>query len=1095
MKAFLNGMIRLSIMICFFYIYSVGVNAASLTIETTWENSCNRVDTVDLWDGWNIRHFSLHADRHVNIGRTEVYKDNERIEFHDTVFYANPRWLWWYSASPCATHSRIASADFESNILSLRFDAFNPQGGSTGTYATTTRAKLDTNPLQLSIWKQFIDSLSVSSYAIGSGFNHAMKLNMKNSGAHAWWASRRVEAFLNGSDAKIWSTLRSSYYYGHRGCDILDIAQTDDDYIVNFTCELTYTKTTSAINGAWFTQVYDYVWNFSVSKERYDLCQYNQELCEEELPTPILLGQYIESPFLTREEVEIGSQIGKYQSGSGMIFTADIENPDNNEYKLVIKYLRNGTEYTHTGATQSGTTLETTLTYQGTGSYIWNAAVASVDETRITDFVEFGENTSTDTDFVLFEGFEPYPFGYKFRNSSLPEWELNGGILWTNRYEYWTPDNRTKLPGNKWDIFHAAFDTSNIEDDERLLFNAFESLGLNRTLPGIFDNGTCYGLSLATVMNEYHPDYLYNNYQIFYSKVAWKNMYNTLNIDWSIYDDPNTSEDDGILEALYAMHLSQKSVKSQDLLDNTSIRDTTNIINELKNNPWKPYLFAFAATSASGIEQWHILVAYRIEELDDGTHRIYVWDNNVPYPNDEEDFAYKQYFIIDTEWNWENSYYEWWEITQTILVDIDDLYNGWDKSYVMGFNGDDTLLTFSWESSLMVIDEQWNRTGFLWATLLEEIPNANIVTDYLSPIGGTSDTNWKQIYLPQKIDDFTIHINWVVDEDYTLMIAGGDYYTKVEWVSTSSGQTDTFTSTRTGLEIDFDDTKTGNYNLLTDNFYNSGTGTVYLDSIQSTSSAQQYSFDWTKVRANDTDAVIYTIDEDNNGLFDETPVNLPPVYQDLVAPTTTIELDGNETPTSTGSTYYDTVNITLTATDNTDGSGLKETYYAIWTGTWELTYLPYTDTLTINGVGEYTFNYYSVDNLWNVEDNKVVDFTLIEQPETYTGKISGYTFFDADQDQVWDSDEKTNAWWKICIDENGNGTCEENLETFMVTNNTWYYEFDWLATGNYTILVVPRQNWTITTPTIASYIISLSNGEVVTDKNFWNYKEKSKGKK
>mgnify|MGYP003840370673 CR=1 FL=1 len=76
---------------------------------------------------------------------------------------------------------------------------------------------------------------------------------------------------------------------------------------------------------------------------------------------------------------------------------------------------------------------------------------------------------------------------------------------------------------------------------------------------------------------------------------------------------------------------------------------------------------------------------------------------------------------------------------------------------------------------------------------------------------------------------------------------------------------------------------------------------------------------------------------------------------------------------------------------------------------------------------------------------------------------------------------------------NNNGTCEENIEPFMVTNNTWYYEFDWLATGTYTILIVPRQNWTITTPTIANYTINLSNGEVVTDRNFWNYKAKCTG--
>ena len=134
------------------FLFSIGISHATI-IETTWEDNCNREDTIELWDGFSVKHISLQADRHVNIGRTEIYQNNERIDFHDTVFYANPRWTWWYSAPACATHSRISTATFNNGILNLTFDSFNPQGGSTWNYATTTRPRLNSNPLQINIWK------------------------------------------------------------------------------------------------------------------------------------------------------------------------------------------------------------------------------------------------------------------------------------------------------------------------------------------------------------------------------------------------------------------------------------------------------------------------------------------------------------------------------------------------------------------------------------------------------------------------------------------------------------------------------------------------------------------------------------------------------------------------------------------------------------------------------------------------------------------------------------------------------------------------------------------------------------------------------
>ncbi|MDD2907318.1 MAG: hypothetical protein PHH98_01625 [Candidatus Gracilibacteria bacterium] len=84
------------------------------------------------------------------------------------------------------------------------------------------------------------------------------------------------------------------------------------------------------------------------------------------------------------------------------------------------------------------------------------------------------------------------------------------------------------------------------------------------------------------------------------------------------------------------------------------------------------------------------------------------------------------------------------------------------------------------------------------------------------------------------------------------------------------------------------------------------------------------------------------------------------------------------------------------------------------------------------------------------------------------------------------------AGWKVCIDKNNNNDCEENIETFNVTNNNGYYEFDGLITGTYIIKLIPHQNWEITNPTSGKYNIILGNGQVKDNNNFGAYKTKGK---
>ena len=196
---------------------------------------------------------------------------------------------------------------------------------------------------------------------------------------------------------------------------------------------------------------------------------------------------------------------------------------------------------------------------------------------------------------------------------------------------------------------------------------------------------------------------------------------------------------------------------------------------------------------------------------------------------------------------------------------------------------------------------------------------------------------------------------------------------------------------------------------------------------------------------------------------------------------------------STGS-YIETVKINLNALDNEWWSWIDNTYYAIWTNTWTLDYTTYSGSIIINWLWDYTLNYYSVDKFGNIEENKTINFTLTERPETYSWIISWFVYDDSNNNWVQETTEKLMAWWKVCIDKNNNWTCEESTEPFILTNNDWFYEFNWLPKWLYKIIEIPHTNWNIISPTNMYFDVNLWIGQEIINKNFGNYKYKGNKK-
>ncbi|NVP17847.1 hypothetical protein HUU51_03975 [Candidatus Gracilibacteria bacterium] len=714
--------------------------------------------------------------------------------------------------------------------------------------------------------------------------------------------------------------------------------------------------------------------------------------CEQQpiqIPIPTNLKQYIQSPYIEkREEIQVGSKIGKFQSGSGVIFELELDNPESKELKIKIELYEKLSGNTRVlNSDFLNVTGKRTFTIPlEAGDYTWKLRLEDT-QGNTSDWKEFGNN-GIDIDFSIFEGFEPYPYGFNFENGTPNNGMLTGGI---SGFEVGNYDLRFKISGRKWNIFYKAFDTSEIENDKRKLFDMFESLGLNNDIT-LFDNGSCFGLSTLALLkyqDDYFkskniPNYLEQNHNRLYTKIKNGNIYDlisnpssTLNQNWNTYSDD--------LEDIFAFHLSGNSKNNIDLNDagvprnfiGKLIFNPNKILETLKNNPDKKYILNFE-WEKNGKKYGHSVIPYRV----DG-NRIYIYDNVVKFPFiDTEKYgilkSYEQY--IEIQDNGKIIIKSWPEINENDftligLMDIEEMNNNGKKSIPKGFNDTDTLYILRGNSDLLITDINGNKTGYKNGEIYDEIQGTRVLVNYS---GDSTDDTWKQIYLPQKLENLTIEINGKTDENYDLMIAGGDYYTKLEGITTSLGQTDVFNISRENIKIDLDDikTSTGTYNILVDDFQNNGTGSIYLHQLETIKEKQELNIDWNKVINNIDNSISYFIDTNNDGTYDI----------------------------------------------------------------------------------ESTFN-------------------SLPKSENETGSISGRVI-----------SSPSNAGYKVCLDINNNGKCEENIEPFIVTDNTGNYKFDNLNKGSYNIIQEPRNNWEIIKPLDKKYTIKLNNGQNIVNLNFENSK-------
>lgn len=704
------------------------------------------------------------------------------------------------------------------------------------------------------------------------------------------------------------------------------------------------------------------VYNRAISEPEVQSLYY--ELAKPAKPTN--LNQQIQSPGLEVQKVKQGEKVWKYQSGSWIILSANTNNTESS--RLVADVYRIGDDYPKEFYSEYSTVWakELTIPYRWAWDYYWKIRTETADG-KLSDWVDFWTDNPQEVDYSLYEWFEPYPYGYKFANNVPQDWILD----WWVGFNYLTWE-KYKIDWNRWDIFNAAAPEYKFKSTNAM-FDAFKNLWMENDV--VFNKWSCFWMALSAAMQFEQPFYMNSNFYDFYLQVhtgsIWQNAEPIRKNYLGKWGEYNTS-----LKTILAFHLYQFSSSysgAQAISRNTLT--ATGILEKIRDNPNRTYILSFDwEVSWTWIS--HAVIPYKVEG-----NKIYIWDNNYPYPKKEDDYAYNQ-FIEVNNWTFSSPNYDW-KFTGISLVDVRDI----DTSRLGlpdGFNGNDTVISAFMDSDLYLTDGSGRVSGYRDGNVFREIPWVYITpqSNYLS--GWITDNTWKRIYLPQKIPGLTIKVAWKTQESYNLMIAWWDYYTEVSGVSMGSWQTDVYTSTNTGLSIDFDNAKTWAYGLMSDNFQDTLTGSIFLSWITIVPQPQKYSYDWTKALQNSSDAISYQLDTDNDGIYDMT----------------------------------------------SNFSALPK----------------------------------SLDEKWS---------------------ISWYV--------KWDTNASM-AGWKVCIDKNKNGTCEENKETFVITDNKGYYKFANLDKWSYSILGVPHQNWNVIKPTSRKYNIVLNNWQNIINLNFENSFTNWKGK-
>ncbi|MEM4713143.1 MAG: hypothetical protein QXQ61_01180, partial [Candidatus Bathyarchaeia archaeon] len=130
---------------------------------------------------------------------------------------------------------------------------------------------------------------------------------------------------------------------------------------------------------------------------------------------------------------------------------------------------------------------------------------------------------------------------------------------------------------------------------------------------------------------------------------------------------------------------------------------------------------------------------------------------------------------------------------------------------------------------------------------------------------------------------------------------------------------------------------------------------------------------------------------ESEGIITVTVEEPSPTIVDNVPPTTSLEIGEPKYADSTGNIYVSFATpFSLVAEDNLGGSGVASIFYRIYNSTYDTGLMNYVEPFLLVGLsdGQYSIDYYSIDNAGNVEPTNTITVTLDNTPPSTTLTIS-----------------------------------------------------------------------------------------------------------